>query len=54
MKLNFGLVSNLAGTLAGKVHRHDLDFWIHPDDRIEAITPDFIEIGDEVFNLNTS
>lgn len=39
--------------IAEQAHRRGLDFWIHSDGKIEAIIPDFIEIGVDVFNLNT-
>ncbi len=40
--------------IAKEVHRHGLDFWMHSDGKIEEIIPDLIEIGVDVFNLNTS
>jgi hypothetical protein len=39
--------------IAEQAHRRGLDFWIHSDGKIEAIIPDLIEIGVDVFNLNT-
>jgi uroporphyrinogen decarboxylase len=40
--------------IADRVHRRGLDFWLHSDGKIEEIIPDLIEIGVDVFNLNTS
>lgn len=40
--------------IAEQVHRRGLDFWLHSDGKIEEIIPDLIEIGVDVFNLNTS
>lgn len=40
--------------IADEIHKRGLDFWIHSDGKIEEIIPDFIEIGVDVFNLNTS
>ena len=39
--------------IASEVHRRGLDFWLHSDGKIEEIIPDLIEIGVDVFNLNT-
>jgi hypothetical protein len=39
--------------IADEIHRRGLDFWIHSDGKIGEIIPDFIEIGVDVFNLNT-
>jgi len=40
--------------VADHAHRRGLDFWLHSDGKIEAIIPDLIELGVDVFNLNTS
>jgi hypothetical protein len=40
--------------IADRAHRRGLDFWLHSDGKIEEIVPDLIEIGVDVFNLNTS
>jgi uroporphyrinogen decarboxylase len=40
--------------ISEEIHKRGLDFWMHSDGKIEEIIPDFIEIGVDVFNLNTS
>jgi hypothetical protein len=40
--------------IADQAHRRGLHFWLHSDGKIEAIIPDLIELGVDVFNLNTS
>lgn len=40
--------------IADEIHKRGLDFWIHSDGKINEIIPDFIEIGVDVFNNQTS
>jgi uroporphyrinogen decarboxylase len=39
--------------ISNQIHKRGLDFWLHSDGKIEEIIPDLIEIGVDVFNLNT-
>jgi len=40
--------------IADHAHRRGFHFWLHSDGKVEEIIPDLIEIGIDVFNLNTS